>query len=68
MRAGDVCQLAAELAIEHGADAREYARRATLMFQVEGNLDRAHFWFALAILLDDIAEHRLDPHIPVTFH
>jgi hypothetical protein len=68
MRAGDVCQLAAELAIEHGPAIREYAHHATLMFQVEGKLDRAQFWFSLAVLLDDIAEHRLDPHIRVTIH
>lgn len=68
MRAGDLCQLAAELANEHGPLALEYARRATLQFQFEGRLDRAHFWFAMAILLDDIAEHRLDPTTPVTFH
>lgn len=68
MKAGDVCQLAAELAIEHGADAREYARRATLQFQFEGKFDRALFWFSLAVLLDDIAEQRIDPSIPVTFH
>ena len=68
MRTGDVYLLAAELAVEHGPVALEYARRATLYFQYEGNLDRAHFWFAVAVLLDDMAEHRLDPHQPVTFH
>ena len=68
MRAGDLCQLAAELAAQHGPAALEYARRATLQFQFEGNVDRAHFWFAMAVLLDDIAERRFDPHEPVTFH
>ena len=68
MRAGDLCQLAADMAIEHGPMALEYARRATLQFQFEGRLDRAHFWFAMAVLLDDIAAHRLDPNAPVTFH
>jgi hypothetical protein len=68
MRAGDVCQLAAELAIEHGSDALEYARCATLKYQFEGRPDRAFFWFSLAVLLDDFAEQRLDPLSPVTLH
>ena len=69
MRAGDLCYLAAELVTEHGgAMALEYARRATLQFQHSGETDRAHFWFAMAVLLDDIAERRLDPSLPMTFH
>ena len=31
---------------------------------IEGRLERAHFWFAMAVLLDDIAAHRLDPTPP----
>ena len=68
MRAGDLCVLAAELALEHGPLALEYARRATLQFEYDGEFERARFWFAMAVLLDDIAEHRLDPTEPVTFH
>lgn len=68
MRAGDFCQIAAELALEHGSVALDYARRATLQFECEGEPERARFWFALSVLLGDIAEHRLDPCSPITFH
>jgi len=68
MKAGDLCLLAAELALEHGPLALAYARRATLQFEYEGELERARFWFAMAVLLDDIAENRLDPTSPITFH
>ncbi len=68
MRAADLCQLAADLSVQHGPAALEFARRATLQFQFEGNVDRAYFWFAMAVLLDDIAEQRFDPHRPITFH
>ena len=59
--AGDLCMLAAELAAEHGTDAREYAKRAYVSFEAEGEQDRARFWFTLSVLLDDIVTHRLDP-------
>jgi len=68
MRAGDLCYLAGELVMEHGAMALEYARRATLQCQDRGETDRAHFWFAMTVLLDDIAENRLDPRLPLTVH
>lgn len=68
MKAGDLCQLAAELALEHGPRALEYARRATWQFECEGAMDRARFWNAIAVLLDDIAAHRLDPDSPIVFH
>jgi hypothetical protein len=59
--AGDMCALAAELAAEHGALARDYARRAYVALDAEGDSDRAKFWFTLSVLLDDFAMHRLDP-------
>ena len=68
MRAGDICQLAAELVLEHGPQAREYARRATIHFRSEGALDRAQLWYAISVLLDDFAAHRLDPESPITVH
>lgn len=68
MRTGDLYQLATELALEHGPQALEYARRATWQFECEGAPERARLWHAIAILLDDIAEHRLDPDSPIVFH
>jgi hypothetical protein len=66
--AGDLCFLAAELAAEHGSVARDYARRAFASFSAEGESERASFWLALSVLLDDFALHRLDPDRPPTIH
>jgi hypothetical protein len=66
--AGDLCYLAAELAAEHGSVARDYAKRAFVSFQAEGEAERARFWFALSVILDDIALHRLDPDHTPTIH
>jgi len=68
MRTGDLCQLAADLALEHGSDAVDYARRATLSLEAEGAMERAQFWFALSILLDDIVAQRFDPELPIVIH
>ncbi|HSC60865.1 MAG TPA: hypothetical protein VLC29_06505 [Rhizomicrobium sp.] len=68
MRTGDLCLLAAELASEHGADAVNYARRAVITLEGEGEDERAQFWFALSILLDDIVTQRVDPDRPVVIH
>jgi len=68
MRTGDLCQLAADLASEHGEDAVQYARNATVTLESEGAHDRARFWFALSILLDDIVTLRLDPDRPIVIH
>ena len=65
---GDLCFLAAELAAEHGSIARGYAQRAFASFAAEGESERASFWFALSVLLDDIALHRLDPERAPTIH
>ena len=63
-----LCRLAVELASEHGFLARDYARRASMTLEAEGNLERARFWFALSVLLDDVMLHRLDlEHLP-TIH
>ena len=64
----DLCFLAAELAAEHGLVARDYAQRAFVSFKAEGEVERASFWFALSVLLDDIALHRLDPDHAPTIH
>lgn len=61
----DLCRLAAELAQEHGSLALDYARKAVISFEAEGASDRAYFWLALSVLLDDIVGHRLDPDRPL---
>ncbi|HEX4860070.1 MAG TPA: hypothetical protein VFV07_02460 [Rhizomicrobium sp.] len=66
--AADFCRLAADLAAEHGDAARDYARRAVISFESEGDAARARFWFALSVLLDDIALSRLDPERPIVLH
>jgi hypothetical protein len=68
MRTGDLCQLAADLALEHGPDAADYARRAVATLEYEGEGERARFWFALSILLDDIIAQRVDPDAPLVIH
>ncbi|MBS0272880.1 MAG: hypothetical protein JSR55_00440 [Proteobacteria bacterium] len=60
--------MAAELASEHGSDAVDYARRAVVTLECEGEGERAQFWFALSILLDDIVAQRVDPDRPVIIH
>jgi hypothetical protein len=59
--AQNLCRLAGELATEHGVLARDYARRAFRTLESEGDMERAHFWFMLSILVDDVMQHRLDP-------
>ncbi len=68
MDAGDICQLAAELANEHGDAALVYARRACAEFTSVGADDRAAFWYALSIFIDDIMNQRLDPEAPIVFN
>jgi hypothetical protein len=68
MRADDFCRLAAELASEHGDMALAYARRATVEFASTGALDRAQFWYVLALFLDDIMSERIDPEYPLVMH
>jgi hypothetical protein len=68
MRTGDLCQLAADLALEHGAYAAELARRTIVALEFEGKTERAHFWQSLSVLIDDIFAQRLDPDAPLTIH
>jgi hypothetical protein len=68
MRAGEFCDLAAELASEHGDAALVYAQRASAEFASVGADDRAAFWYALSLFIDDIMNHRLDPDLPLVFH
>lgn len=68
MRAGDICHLAYELASEHGDAALVYARRASAEFASIGAEDRAEFWHALSVFIEDIMHQRLDPELPIVFH
>jgi hypothetical protein len=68
LNAGDMCRLAADLAAEHGHQAREYAHRAVVSFESEGEPARARFWFMLSVFLDDIMLQRLDPEAAITIH
>jgi hypothetical protein len=68
MRTGDLCQLAADLALEHGAEATAIARQASMALEREGESERAHFWQSLSVLLDDIFAFRLDPDLPIVIH
>jgi hypothetical protein len=65
MRTGDLYQLAADLAFEHGAGALAMARYAVVSLELEGNKERAQFWTSLSVLVDDIVSQRLDPARPV---
>ena len=42
-------------------DACDYAYRAVISFEAEGEGERAYFWFLLLVMLGDIASHRIDP-------
>jgi hypothetical protein len=64
----DMVRLASDFAEEHGADACDYAYRAVLSFEAEGEGERAYFWFLLLVMLSDIASHRLDPEAALTIH
>jgi hypothetical protein len=68
LNATDLCRLAADLTEEHGDAAREFARRAVVSFEAEGAVERARFWFALSVLLEDIALSRLDPDRVIVLH
>jgi len=68
MRPIDFCELAADLAAEHGAAALDYARRAAHALEAEGATERARFWETLTAFLDDIFAHRLDPEMPIVIH
>lgn len=68
LNAGDMYRLAADLVEEHGPVACDYARRAVISFESEGEPDRAKFWFILSFFLDDIMLQRLDPQEPITIH
>ena len=65
---GDIYRLASDFAEEHGAHASDYAYRAVICFEAEGEGDRAYFWFLLLVMLGDIASHRIPPGAAITIH
>ena len=65
---GDMYRLASDFAEEFGDDASDYAWRAVMSFEAEGEADRAHFWFLLLVMLGDITAHRIDPMAVITIH
>jgi hypothetical protein len=65
---GDIYRLASDFAEEHGANACDYAYRAVICFEAEGEGDRAYFWFLLLVMLGDIASHRIPPGSAITIH
>lgn len=68
MSTDDLYRLAADLAIEHGPLALDYARRAVISFDADGAHERAQFWQLLSVFLDDIVTQRLDPQLPIVIH
>ena len=64
---GEIMQLASDFAEEHGNDACDYAYRAVVSFEAEGEGERAYFWFLLLIMLGDIASNRVHPGV-LTIH
>ena len=65
---GEIMRLASDFAEEHGADACDFAYRAVVSFEAEGEGERAYFWFLLLVMLGDIASYRLNPDGPLTIH
>ena len=61
-------RLASDFADESGDNASDYAYRAVVSFEAEGEGDRAYFWFLLLVMLGDIAAHRIDPDATITIH
>lgn len=68
MKARDLRDLAWQLTSEHGDAALVYARRVSAEFASVGADDRAAFWYALSIFIDDIMTRRLDPGLPIVLH
>ena len=68
LSAGDLCRLASDFAEEHGADASDYAYRAVMRHEAQGEAERAYFWFLLLVLIGDIRDHRIDPAVRPSLH
>jgi hypothetical protein len=46
----------------------DYARRAVVTLECNGEDERAQFWYTLSILLDDIVTYHVDPDRPIIIH
>ena len=68
MSTDDLYRLAGDLAAEHGAAASDYASRAVMTLEAEGNHTRAQFWFVMLVLLGDINSGRVDPEKHISIH
>jgi hypothetical protein len=68
MSTNDLYRLAGELAQEHGLAAYDYASRAVMTLEAEGNHTRAQFWFVMLVLLGDINSGRVDPEAHISIH
>jgi len=68
MNTCDLYRLASDLAAEHGAEACDYASRAVMTMEAEGNHERAQFWFVMLVLLGDVISHRVAPSAHLTIH
>jgi hypothetical protein len=68
MSTGDLYRLAGDLAAEHGPAASDYASRAVMTLEAEGNHARAKFWFVIMVMLGDIHTGRVDPEGHITIH
>lgn len=64
----EIMRLASDFAEEHGADACDYAYRALVSFEAEGEGERAYLWFLLLVMLGDITSKRVNPDQPLTIH
>jgi len=65
---GDMVRLASDFAEEHGAHASDYAWRAVICFEADGEGERAYFWFLLLVMLGDLAHHHIEPGAAITIH
>ena len=68
MTTGNLYRLASDLAEEHGPQACDYASRAVMTLEAEGQHDRAQFWFVMLVLLGDVISHRVDPDAVISIH
>ena len=64
----DMYRLASDFADEHGTQACDYAYRAVISFEAEGEGERAYFWFLLLVMMGDITARRIDPDSIITIH
>jgi hypothetical protein len=67
LTANDMYRLANDFAEEHGSEACDYAYRAVIAFEAEGQAERAYFWFLLLVMMGDIVSRRIDPD-RITIH